>query len=165
MFFDSHDVIELNEPDERLRRPSWLLTQSALQEPIMPESTSYKQCSKCKETKPVEEFYFFVRSRDGLRSQCKMCHISYTVHYRPELYQRNKKKCLARSYFHWLVKSGKIIKPEICEQCGSSDKLEAHHHKGYTKEFVRDVRWLCRFCHRQEEFISRLQQSNTARSI
>lgn len=36
-----------------------------------------KTCSKCGETKPVEEFHRYVgpnaRSRDGYRAQCKEC--------------------------------------------------------------------------------------------
>jgi hypothetical protein len=32
-----------------------------------------KKCSRCKETKPVEEFYLHKRSSDGYHSYCKKC--------------------------------------------------------------------------------------------
>lgn len=40
-----------------------------------------KTCSKCKHEKPRSEFYAekrATRSRDGLKSQCKVCHVGYT---------------------------------------------------------------------------------------
>lgn len=32
-----------------------------------------KQCSKCKETKPLEQFYRFKHARDGYQTHCKLC--------------------------------------------------------------------------------------------
>ena len=47
------------------------------------------------------------------------------------------------------VKSGKIQRPDKCQSCGVSCRPEAHHHKGYEKEFRLDVLWLCGPCHRR----------------
>ena len=43
------------------------------------------------------------------------------------------------------LKSGQLIRPTICESCGESRSLDAHH-----DDYLRplDVRWLCRACHR-----------------
>jgi hypothetical protein len=32
-----------------------------------------KTCSKCKETKPLTEFYRFARAKDGYQARCKVC--------------------------------------------------------------------------------------------
>lgn len=55
---------------------------------------------------------------------------------------------------YWTVKTalkrGKLIRPLACEKCHEATKLQAHHHKGYAKEFWLDVVWLCHPCHRAE---------------
>lgn len=43
------------------------------------------------------------------------------------------------------VKSGQLVKPSACEQCGEEKRLEAAHHD-YSKPLA--VRWLCLRCHR-----------------
>lgn len=45
------------------------------------------------------------------------------------------------------VKSGKMTKPDLCEECGKTCIPEGHHHKGYSKEHRLDIVWLCRDCH------------------
>lgn len=44
------------------------------------------------------------------------------------------------------VRSGQIIRPSICSECGFDGKIEAHH-DSYLPEFHLKVRWLCRKCH------------------
>ena len=44
------------------------------------------------------------------------------------------------------IRAGRLIKPEYCESCGGSHKIEAHH-DDYTKPL--DVRWMCEICHKQ----------------
>jgi hypothetical protein len=43
------------------------------------------------------------------------------------------------------VKSGKLIKPENCEQCACFSQRLHGHHDDYSKPL--DVRWLCALCH------------------
>lgn len=42
------------------------------------------------------------------------------------------------------IKSGKITKPCVCEQCPSTKRIEGHH-DDYALLLV--VRWLCSICH------------------
>ena len=58
-----------------------------------------KQCSKCKETKSVGEFYKHPRYKDGLRRHCKQCETSYKqankdkiIEWRNEYIQNNREK-------------------------------------------------------------------------
>lgn len=44
------------------------------------------------------------------------------------------------------IKSGQLVRPNACEQCGASKKLDAHH-DDYGKPL--QVRWLCASCHRR----------------
>lgn len=52
-----------------------------------------------------------------------------------------RKKVLARKIFHMAKRLGKI-KRQPCEVCGKLE-TQGHHHNGYEREHVLDVRWLC----------------------
>lgn len=67
-----------------------------------------KQCTKCKEEKPLTDFYAHKTSKGGLRGQCKKCFNGYAKNYHkanPEKikvakqlsYQRNKESYLKRA--------------------------------------------------------------------
>lgn len=43
------------------------------------------------------------------------------------------------------VKSGRMIRPEACSECGFTGRITAHHHD-YSKPY--DVEWLCVSCHK-----------------
>jgi hypothetical protein len=49
-----------------------------------------KTCSKCKETKPLSEFYKHKKTKDGLSCWCKYCLKSYLKEYNKE-YQKSEK--------------------------------------------------------------------------
>lgn len=69
--------------------------------------------------------------------------------------ERNKKnpeKVRSHNRVNKAVRSGRLIKPNECENCGRSDaRLEGHHHKGYEPPNDLDVQWLCRPCHRKAD--------------
>ncbi len=50
----------------------------------------------------------------------------------------------AQGYIHYLLRSGKLIRPKSCSQCGSECKPDGHH-DDYSKP--AEVRWLCCSCH------------------
>ena len=52
-----------------------------------------KQCSKCKVTKDVSNFYSNKLTTDGLQSQCKACQkLKYTTPEEKQLFLENQKK-------------------------------------------------------------------------
>ena len=71
---------------------------------------------------------------------------AYAREYRRRIGQKN--------VAYWKVKdalqAGKLQKPILCGICNQAKKLQAHHHKGYAKEFWLDVVWLCIKCHNAE---------------
>lgn len=48
------------------------------------------------------------------------------------------------------LRDGKLFKPDICEQCGTSEKKIQGHHWSYEPEHWLDVIWLCTSCHGKE---------------
>ncbi len=59
--------------------------------------------------------------------------------------ERVSEKGQARNALREAVRSGRVMKPDACQDCGRSGvKIDGHHHD-YTKPF--DVEWLCSWCH------------------
>lgn len=51
----------------------------------------------------------------------------------------------ARAAVHRAICRGQLVRPETCEQCGASGRIEAAH---YSYREPLYVRWLCKPCHR-----------------
>ena len=83
--------------------------------------------------------------RSDFERFCKECHNSYMQNWRKNNpnSKEEKMKNSARAYLRIYLKRGKIIKGN-CVICGTSEKIEGHHHD-YHKPL--DVTWLCRSCH------------------
>jgi hypothetical protein len=127
-----------------------------------------KLCVKCKQEKPVSEFYRSASSKDGYRPYCKDCARQYIRDYtktgyfndyqkRPEvkariranksLYRQRedvKVKNTAREYTNHKIRAGAITR-EPCAFCGK-EQTEAHH-PDYSKPL--SIVWLCSDCHRE----------------
>jgi hypothetical protein len=133
-----------------------------------------KKCSTCKQLKDETEFYEDKRTPDGLKYQCKECHMESSIRSRdedlkrkhnreymqrerkrnPEKYRKRErifsrvrpknKKYLARKKLNNALKRGAINKPNKCNGCGKETKVTAHH-ENYEKPL--DVEWLCYECH------------------
>lgn len=58
--------------------------------------------------------------------------------------ERHPEKTEARKLLSAAVRRGEIVKPEECEGCGQTKRLQAHH-EDYSKPLV--VQWLCSLCH------------------
>ena len=53
----------------------------------------------------------------------------------------------AHSRVLWAIKSGKIVRPNECSNCGNQCKPDAHH-DSYDESQWLVVRWMCKPCHR-----------------
>jgi len=132
-----------------------------------------KQCTKCREVKPLAEYYKDRRRPRGLQSKCRSCANSQVSLWR----QKNKSKVLeqerrrfrdnpqkrklkkqryrdkwpektgAQQVLRSRVYRGTIQKPSACSACGASHPkhLIQGHHEDYSKPL--DVIWMCASCH------------------
>ncbi len=75
--------------------------------------------------------------------------LAQMVAYSKQKYAENPAPFRARMMLRYGVLTGKVKKLKRCQHCRRVPKrIEAHHHKGYAKEFWYVVTWLCTPCHR-----------------
>jgi len=129
-----------------------------------------KPCFRCRERKPMSEFYRHAAMADGHLNKCKACcradaianrraKVDYYRAYdrartqtsdrrewaagRLRSYRsRNPMKNAARAAVSRAVRAGSLVR-RPCEVCGC-DQVDAHH-DDYSKPLA--VRWLCRIHH------------------
>lgn len=110
----------------------------------------YRQCSRCGEEKPVDEFR---RAHRGERHyQCRACMAEWKRERSPdvkrrdrELYRvRHPEKHRAHRAVRKAVARGTLVRPDACVRCGAVGPVHAHH-EDYERRF--DVEWLCLRCH------------------
>lgn len=65
-------------------------------------------------------------------------------HQEPTAFERDPFKDMARRKLRNAVRAGKIVRPEMCEDCGQACNPHGHH-EDYSKPL--DVIWVCRECH------------------
>ena len=127
-----------------------------------------KQCFKCKQILPLDNFYAHPRMADGRVNKCKECNkkdvrnnreknIDYYRDYDRKRGSRQDKDYLkkyralnpiknkARALVNYAIRIGHI-KKQPCEICGTKIMIEAHHYD-YAKPL--DVNWLCHIHHQE----------------
>lgn len=128
----------------------------------MAEQIITKRCSRCKELKPLSEFYKNLFNKDGYQYFCKICGQKYLKKYRQtEKYKMSHLKAniqfqhthqdnvKANRAIHEAIRDGKLPSPDSlkCVFCGKF-AYEYHHHLGYEPEHWLDVVPICWSCHR-----------------
>jgi hypothetical protein len=135
-----------------------------------------KTCPRCGETKPLDQFNRDRTQRDGHCRRCKLCHRKAAGEWqrgkgkakhaaavkrwqsgsgrramsgaKMAAYRREPEKYQARMAVYRAVKSGKLVRPDRCDDCNVPCRPQAHHHRGYSAAARLDVVWLCDACHR-----------------
>jgi hypothetical protein len=117
-----------------------------------------KRCPKCGITKPVAEFY--KHHRNVVSGYCKPCCVIVQREWYANNRQRKsqinrtwrlnnseRRKAMNRACGAlWrAIKRGEIVRGTICEQCASTQTIEACH-DDYSQPLK--VKWLCIRCHR-----------------
>lgn len=57
----------------------------------------------------------------------------------------NAKKHYAREQVAYAIKTGRMFRPELCEDCGLPHPNIQAHHQNYN--YPLDIEWLCKPCH------------------
>ena len=135
---------------------------------------AHKQCFKCQNVKPLDDFYRHPQMGDGRLNKCKECtKVDVQQNYADKREQyseyerarcntparkatraqsqrrhraRYPEKTAARRAISYGVRAGKVLKPDHCINCGAIGPVEAHH-TDYSRPL--DVLWLCFSCHRE----------------
>ncbi len=93
----------------------------------------------------------FVHRRDRSPTYCcKKCHMNGThrLNKQMHIYGRNFTERRKNSVHQWVcekINTGKIIRPSVCERCGSSHKMIQAHHADYLRRNY--LVFLCHPCH------------------
>lgn len=127
------------------------------------------KCAKCKTEASEEDLIKTSKShrRDGSVKQiywCRPCNAERFKRYyhnnkervRAIIYksiEKHKEKQKAREMLNWHVNSGKVKKPDTCENCNVKDIIQGHH-PDYSKPL--EVMWLCTPCHSRQHRLERM---------
>lgn len=127
-----------------------------------------KRCRKCELQKPLYEFAVnMIRGAERRWPYCKPCeiarladrrekglHLEKTRRHVAKYRERYPEKDAANRIFGAAIRSGKIIRPDTCEVCGTKPAPNRlgrptiqGHHDDYSKPL--EVRWFCHPCHIQ----------------
>lgn len=132
-----------------------------------------KNCFKCLRRLPLADFYAHGQMTDGHLGKCKDCtrrdatahraanhekvcaydrarartpeRRKAVVELQRESRARNPEKWAARLAVRRAVVTGALVR-HPCQQCGSTQRVEAHH-DDYSKPLA--IEWLCFVCHRK----------------
>lgn len=106
----------------------------------MPTAT----CTKCHIEKSIADFSPRHDRPGTRRTVCRSCRLIPRKS-RRQAARRITEHDQARQKLKDAVKSGKIIRPSTCSDCGDPGRRIDAHHPDYARPY--DVEWLCTRCH------------------
>ena len=105
-----------------------------------------KNCTGCKEDKPLDQFYKAAKKKDGLTWRCKECQSKY--------YQDNREKILARS------KQYREANPDYLKQwrAKNADHVKSNYRQRAYRltqeqydQMLKDQNYVCAICREEEK--------------
>lgn len=146
--------------------------------PLVVDGVELWQCPRCGDHLPSSSFYPCKRSPNGLKAQCRSCHLEGAVRTRdpdntrrlgrehmrrarvadPDRFREREREAsrrrptdqhvLARRALNAAVRRGELVRPDRCSRCGEPGKIQGHH-PDHSQPL--EVIWLCPVCHGAEE--------------
>ena len=108
-----------------------------------------KICSKCKQIKPLSEFYETTKNKDGYRNKCKICYLQSTKEYRQtdngrlaeKRYKKSPKgKKVARNAHHkWYYKNNGQTRRKIYSQSIEGKRIRQRIIAKYNQQHPEKV--------------------------
>jgi hypothetical protein len=101
-----------------------------------------KKCTKCGEWKLVSEFYKYKWSKDGLKSQCKMCDKKYYENNKEKIkeqqkeYRENNKEKIKEYYEN---NKEKILKQKKDYYENNKEKIKDYYENNYVRRWCTDT--------------------------
>lgn len=65
-------------------------------------------------------------------------------HYTPQQWAHLEQRQRAYAVFHQALRSGTIVRPDCCSECGEAGYISGHHQ---NHAFPLEVDWVCGKCH------------------
>lgn len=127
----------------------------------MAEQSISKRCSNCKQIRPISEFCKDRRRKDGLYSDCKICHKLSTKKYdqsdkgkeshRKRLHKyklQYPEQVKAQKAVNNAIRAGKMPRPDSLK-CACGNPAKQYHHPSYESEYWFHVIPVCISCHKK----------------
>lgn len=120
-----------------------------------------KSCTKCREMKPLTDFYTNKNTKDGRQSCCKKCSCIATQDSRKRWYEENKTKhreCVKKrkhALFRWMWELKSKLK---CEVCGENHPatLDFHHTDPSKKDL--SISLMCKWGYTKEKILAEIEK-------
>lgn len=143
----------------------------------MAEILILKRCPRCKQTKPISEFYKCPGRKDGHEGWCKQCKIEVSLAYHKTERGKKAQKTAGQNYYKTkhgnqkvrkdvaryrkrhpekikaqnkvnnAIEQNRLPRPDTL-RCHCGNRAEQyHHHKGYAPKHWFDVIPVCCKCH------------------
>ncbi len=126
----------------------------------MAKTVITKNCSACKQIKPLSEFYKHSGTNDGYQNYCKVCGLEYGKKHSQTESRKTYQKGYIKEYrichpaqhkakdaVNHAVRDGKIP-PVNTLQCSCGKQAEHYHHPSYAPEHRLDIVAVCIPCHK-----------------
>ena len=134
------------EEDRRLRNIAQNKKRAANRELYNEEARQWRQKNKDKINAKKRTAELRKKLNEGVKNWRERNKEKY-VSNRSEYRKKNRIEVNARNLIYKHISRGKMVRGNMCNNCGGEGKMQAHH-DDYSKPL--EVKWLCKVCHRHK---------------